>query len=44
MQIIKNDNLVDARFNIVGKKIKKKVRSVTDPGITLTNNEIKDIQ
>ena len=24
MQIIKNDNLVDARFNIVGKKIKKK--------------------
>ena len=35
--------LVDARLNLLGKKIEKGISSIIDSGITLTNNEIKDI-
>ena len=35
--------LTDARGNAVGRKIKEKNLTITGLGITLTNNEIKDI-
>ena len=35
--------LVDTGLNIICKKIKKEMLSITDSGITLTNNEIKYI-
>ena len=34
-----SNNFVDLRLNLIGKKMKEKFGS----GITLTNNEIKDI-
>ena len=34
---------VDTGLNITGKKIEKGISSITGSGITLTNNEIKDI-
>ena len=37
---INNDILVDAGLNLLGKKIKKEISSITDSGISLTNNEI----
>ena len=37
------DILVDSGLNIIGKKIKKGISSITRSGITLKNNEIKDI-
>ena len=40
---INNDTLVDAGVNLLGKKIKKGISSITGSGISLTNNEIKDI-
>ena len=40
---INKDILVDAGLNIIGKKIKKGISSITGSGITPTNNEIKDI-
>ena len=42
-QKINNDILVDAGLSLLGKKIKKWILSITGSGITLTNNEIKDI-
>ena len=33
--------LVDARLNLLGKKIKKGISLITRSDITLTNNEIK---
>ena len=37
-----NSNLlVDAGLNIIGKKIKIGISSITGSGITLTNNEIR---
>ena len=41
---INKDILVDAELNIIGKKIKKGISSITGSGITLTKNEIKDIK
>ena len=40
-----NDILVDSVLDVVNKKIKikKGVLSITDSGVTLTNNEVKDI-
>ena len=39
-----NSNLlVDAGLNIIGKIIKKEISSIIGSGITLTNNETKDI-
>ena len=40
---INSDILVDAGLNLLGSKIKKGISSITGSGITLTNNEIKDI-
>ena len=40
---INNDITVDAGLNLLGKNIKKGISSITDSGLTLTNNEIKDI-
>ena len=37
------DILVDSGLNIIGKKIKKGISSITRSGITLEINEIKDI-
>ena len=37
------DIFVDAGLNVIGKKIKNGISSITGSGITLTNNEIKDI-
>ena len=34
---------LDTRLNIIGKKIKEGISSINSSGITLTNNEIKDI-
>ena len=38
-----NDILVDSVLDVVNKKIKKGILSITDSGVTLTNNEVKDI-
>ena len=38
-----NDTLIDLVVDTVNKKIKKGISSITISGITLTNNEIKDI-
>ena len=35
--------LTDARGNAVGRKIKEQNLTITGLGITLTNNEIKDV-
>ena len=35
--------LTDARANAVGRKIKEQNLTITGLGITLTNNEIKDV-
>ena len=40
---LNNDILEDAGRNIIGKKIKKGISSIERSGITLTNNELKDI-
>ena len=40
---LNKDILVDAGLNMIGKKIKKRILSITGSGITLTNNETKDI-
>ena len=40
---IDNDILVDAELNLFNKNTRKEISSITDSGITLTNNEIKDI-
>ena len=37
------DVFVDAELSLLGKKIKKRILSITGSGITLTYNEIKDI-
>ena len=37
------DIFVDEVFNVIGKNIKKVILSISGSGITLTNNEIKDI-
>ena len=37
------DVFVDAGLSLLGKKIKKGISSIKGAGITLTNNEIKDI-
>ena len=37
------DVFVDAGLSLLGKKIKKGISSIKGSGITLTNNEIKDI-
>ena len=42
-QKINNNILVDAGFNIIGKKIKKWISSITGSGITLTKNGEKDL-
>ena len=34
---------VDVGLNIIGKKIENGISSITGSGITLTNNELKDI-
>ena len=34
---------LDTRLNIIGKNIKEGISSINSSGITLTNNEIKDI-
>ena len=36
--------LADPGLNITGKKVKKRISSITGSGITLTNNEIKDMK
>ena len=43
IKILNKDILVDAGLNMIGKKIKKRILSITGSGITLTNNETKDI-
>ena len=40
---LNKDTFVDAGPNLIGKKVKKEISSITCLGITLTNNEIKDI-
>ena len=35
--------LIHTRLNMIGKKIKKGISSVTGSGIALVNNEIKDV-
>ena len=40
---IDNDILVDAELNLFNKNTRKEISSITGSGITLTNNEIKDI-
>ena len=40
---LNEDNLVNSGLNIIGKKIRKGISSITFSGITLTNNEKKDI-
>ena len=40
---LNRDTFVDAGLNLIGKKIKKGISSITGSGITLTNNEIKGI-
>ena len=40
---INTNLLVDTGYNIIDEKIKKGISSITGSGITLTNNEIKDI-
>ena len=40
---INSDILEDTGLNIISKKIKKEISSITGSGITLRNNEIKDI-
>ena len=42
-KIINKDIHVDAGLIIIGEKIRKGIFSITGSGITLTNNEIKDI-
>ena len=42
-QQLNNDIFVEAELNIIRKNIKKGISSITDSGITLTTNEIKDI-
>ena len=37
------DIFIEAGLNLIGKMIKKGISSITSSGITLTNNEIKDI-
>ena len=37
-----NSNLVDGGLNVICKKNKKGISSITGSGITLRNNEIKD--
>ena len=39
----KKDDAVDAGLSLLSKKIKKEILSIVGSGITLTNNEIKDI-
>ena len=38
---LNNDLIVDAGLNIISKKIKKGISSITGSGITLANNEMK---
>ena len=38
-----NNVFLDAGLNLLGKKIKKVISSIAGSGITLTDNEIKDI-
>ena len=38
---LNNNLLVDAGLNIIGKKIKKGISSITSSAITRINNEIK---
>ena len=40
---LNKDILIDTGLSIIGKKIKKVISPITGSGITLTNNEIKDI-
>ena len=40
---LNNNLLVDTGINIVGKKIRKEISSITGSRITLTHNEMKDI-
>ena len=40
---LNKDIFVDEVFNVIGKNIKKGILSISGSGITLTNNEIKDI-
>ena len=40
---LNKDIFVDEVFNVIGKNIKKVILSISGSGITLTNNEIKDI-
>ena len=40
---LNNNLLVDTGINIVGKKIRKEISSITGSRITLTHNEVKDI-
>ena len=42
-QQLNNDIFVEAELNIIRKNIKNRISSITDSGITLTTNEIKDI-
>ena len=42
-QKIDKNTFVDAGLSLLGKKIKKGTSSITTSGITLINNEIKDI-
>ena len=42
MEVLKELNsylLVDVELNIIGKRTKKEISSITGPGITLTNSE-----
>ena len=41
--LLNKDTFVDAGLNLIGKKIKKGISSITGSDITLTNNEIKYI-
>ena len=40
---LNKDIFVDEVFNVIGKNIKKGILSISGSGITLTNNEIKDV-
>ena len=42
-QQLNNYIFVEAELNIIRKNIKNRISSITDSGITLTTNEIKDI-
>ena len=41
--LLNKDTFVDAVLNLIGKKIKKWISSITGSDITLTNNEVKYI-